>query len=217
MKALLINGSPHKRGVTNLALETVAEGLAEGGCDAEIVWLGAKPISGCLACGRCRETGRCGWGRGRGLGWWGVFFFSPATPPTPHAAPGFVRGAPPLLGAPPGQVTSAMHRLFYTGAVDWSGKVGAAVVNSRRGGETTAFDQLNKYFTISGMPIVSSYYWNELYGNTPEEAAQDAEGLAVMRQLGRNMAWLIACIKDGAEAGHPYPGRVHRAQTNFIR
>ena len=134
-----------------------------------------------------------------------------------HAPPAIVPGPRPFSGPPPGQVTSAMHRLFYTGAVDWSGKVGAAVVNSRRGGETTAFDQLNKYFTISGMPIVSSYYWNELYGNAPEEAAQDAEGLAVMRQLGRNMAWLIACIKDGAEAGHPYPGRVHRAQTNFIR
>lgn len=206
MKALLINGSPHKRGVTNLALETVAEGLAEGGCEAEIAWLGAKPISGCLACGRCREIGRCV-----------VDDVVNELILRAQEADGIVIGSPTHYAAATGQVTSAMHRLFYTGAVDWSGKVGAAVVNCRRGGETAAFDQLNKYFTISGMPIVSSYYWNELYGNTPEEAAQDAEGLATMRQLGRNMAWLIACIKDGADAGHPYPGRVHRAQTNFIR
>ena len=206
MKALLINGSPHKRGVTNLALETVAEGLAEGGCDAEIVWLGAKPISGCLSCGRCRELGRCV-----------VNDVVNELIPKAQEADGLVIGSPVHYAAASGQVTSAMHRLFYTGAVDWSGKVGASVVSCRRGGAATAFDQLNKSFTITGMPIVSSYYWNELYGNTPEEAAQDAEGLAVMRQLGRNMAWLIACIKDGAEAGHPYPGRVHRAQTNFIR
>ena len=91
------------------------------------------------------------------------------------------------------------------------------MVSCRRGGAATAFDQLNKYFTITGMPIVSSYYWNQIHGNTREEALQDEEGLATMQQLGLNMAWLIGCIKDGAAAGHAYPGRVHRAQTNFIR
>ena len=206
MKALLINGSPHKTGVTNLALETVAEGLAEGGCESEIVWLGAKPISGCLACGRCREIGRCV-----------INDVVNELIPKAQEADGIVIGSPVHYAAASGQVTSAMHRLFYTGAVDWSGKVGAAVVNCRRGGETTAYEQLNKYFSISGMPIVSSYYWNELYGNKPEEAAQDEEGLAVLRQLGLNVAWLIQCIQDGAAAGHAYPGRVHRAQTNFIR
>ena len=110
-----------------------------------------------------------------------------------------------------------MHRLFYTGAVDWTGKVGAAVVNCRRGGAASAFDQLNKYFTISGMPIVSSYYWNQLHGNTPEEALQDEEGLATMQQLGLNMAWLMQCVADGAAAGHAHPGRVHSAHTNFVR
>lgn len=206
MKALLINGSPHKTGVTNLALETVAEGLAEGGCESEVFWLGAKPISGCLACGRCREIGRCV-----------INDVVNELIPKAQEADGIVIGSPVHYAAASGQVTSAMHRLFYTGAVDWSGKVGAAVVNCRRGGETTAYEQLNKYFSISGMPIVSSYYWNELYGNKPEEAARDEEGLAVLRQLGLNVAWLIQCIQDGAAAGHAYPGRVHRAQMNFIR
>lgn len=206
MKALLINGGPHKKGCTNLALEYVARGLAEGGVDSEIVWLGNKPLAGCMACGRCREQGRC-------------VFDDVVNELIPKAreADGLVIGSPVHYAAPAGQVVSAMHRLFYTGAVDWSGKVGAAVVSCRRGGSATAYDQLNKYFSITGMPIVSSYYWNEIHGNTPEEALQDEEGLATMQQLGLNMAWLIGCIKAGEKDGHPYPGRVHQARTNFIR
>lgn len=206
MKALLINGSPHKSGVTNLALEYVAKGLAEGGCESEIVWLGAKPISGCLACGQCRKLGRCV-----------VDDVVNTLIPKAQEADGLVIGSAVHYAAPTGQVVSAMHRLFYTGAVDWTGKVGAAVVNCRRGGAASAFDQLNKYFTISGMPIVSSYYWNQLHGNTPEEALQDEEGLATMQQLGLNMAWLMQCVADGAAAGHTHPGRVHSAHTNFVR
>ena len=143
MKALLINGSPHKAGVTNLALEYVAKGLAEGGCESEIVWLGAKPISGCLACGQCRKLGRCV-----------VDDVVNTLIPKAQEADGLVVGSPVHYAAPSGQVVSAMHRLFYTGAVDWTGKVGAAVVNCRRGGAASAFDQLNKYFTISGMQHV---------------------------------------------------------------
>lgn len=206
MKALLINGGPHKQGCTNVALEYVARGLAEGGVDSEIVWLGNKPISGCMACGRCRDLGRCV-----------VDDVVNELIPKAWEADGLVIGSPVHYAAPAGQVVSAMHRLFYTGAVDWSGKVGAAVVSCRRGGSASAFDQLNKYFTITGMPIASSYYWNEIHGNTPEEALQDKEGLAIMQQLGLNMAWLINCIKAGEKDGHPYPGRVHKAQTNFIR
>ena len=206
MKALLINGSPHEKGCTNLALEHVAKGLAEGGCDSEIVWLGGKPIGGCRACGGCRKLGRCV-----------IDDVVNELIPKAQEADGLVIGSPVHYAAPSGQAVSAMHRLFYTGAVDWSGKVGAAVVSCRRGGSATAYDQLNKYFSISGMPVVSSYYWNEIHGNTPEEAAQDEEGVATMEQLGLNMAWLISCIKEGEKNGHPYPGRVHSAHTNFIR
>ena len=203
MKALLINGSPHKRGVTNLALETVAEGLAEGGCEAEIAWLGAKPISGCLACGRCREIGRCV-----------VDDVVNELIPRAQEVDGIVIGSPTHYAAATGQVTSAMHRLFYTGAVDWSGKVGAAVVNCRRGGETAVFDQLNKYFTITNMVVVGSQYWNSVHGQLKGEAAQDAEGLQTMRTLGNNMAWVLANLKDG---GHPLPEKEQGIKTNFIR
>ncbi len=206
MKALLINGGPHKQGCTNLALEHVARGLAEGGCDSEIVWLGNKPIAGCMACGRCRELGRCV-----------IDDVVNELIPKAREADGIVIGSPVHYAAPAAQAVAAMHRLFYTRAVDWSGKVGASVVSCRRGGSATAFDQLNKYFSISGMPQVSSYYWNEIHGNTPEEALQDEEGLATMQQLGLNMAWLISCIKAGEKSGHPYPGHVHSAKTNFIR
>ena len=206
MKALLINGSPHKNGCTTLALEYVAKGLAEGGCASEIVWLGAKPIAGCLSCDRCRQIGRCV-----------IDDVVNELIPKANEADGLVIGSPVHYAAASGQVTSAMHRLFFNGAVDWSGKVGAAVVSCRRGGAAAAFDQINKYFTITGMPVVSSYYWNQIHGNTREEALQDEEGLATMRLLGLNMAWLMQCIKDGAEAGHAYPGHVHRARTNFIR
>lgn len=206
MKALLINGGPHKDGCTNVALEYVAKGLEEGGCESEIVWLGNEPIAGCIACGTCRKTGAC------------VFRdVVDELIPKAQEADGLVIGSPVHFAAATGQVTSAMHRLFYCGAVDWSGKVGASVVSCRRGGAATTFDQLNKYFTIKGMPVVSSYYWNQIHGNTRGEALQDAEGLATMQQLGLNMAWLIRCIRAGAEAGVAYPGRVHAAQTNFIR
>ena len=206
MKALLINGSPHRQGCTNLALEYVAKGLAEGGVDAQIVWLGSKPLAGCMACNACRKTGR-------------RIHDDVVNEliPLANEADGIVIGSPVHYAAASGQVTSAMHRLFYTGAVDWSGKVGASVVSCRRGGASAAFDQLNKYFTITGMPIVSSYYWTQIHGNTPEEAMRDEEGLATMQQLGLNMAWLIRCIKAGRDAGFAYPGRVHSAKTNFIR
>lgn len=147
MKALLINGGPHKQGCTNLALEHVARGLAEGGCDSEIVWLGNKPIAGCMACGRCRELGRCV-----------IDDVVNELIPKAREADGIVIGSPVHYAAPAAQAVAAMHRLFYTRAVDWSGKVGASVVSCRRGGSATAFDQLNKYFSISGMPQVSSYY-----------------------------------------------------------
>ena len=206
MKVVLVNGSPHKSGCTHVALQEVASALEADGIETQEIWLGVKPISGCLACGRCRELGKCV-----------IDDIANEVAAAIDEADGVVLGSPVHYAAASGQVTSAMHRLFYTGAVDWSGKVGASVVSCRRGGAATAFDQLNKYFTITGMPIVSSYYWNQIHGNTREEALQDEEGLATMQQLGLNMAWMLRCRQQAEGAGVAMPEPESKVATNFIR
>jgi multimeric flavodoxin WrbA len=207
MKVLLINGSPKANGCTFTALSEVAKALESEGIETEIFHVGTKPIRGCMACGGCSNTdSQC------------VFDDDTVNIALKKAkeADGFVFGSPVHYAGASGQITSFLDRFFYAGE-DFEYKPGAAIVSCRRGGSTAAFDQLNKYFTISNMPIVSSQYWNMVHGNTPEEVKQDLEGMQTMRTLGKNMAWLLKCINAGKEAGVKLPEKEPREFTNFIR
>ncbi|HEY8422209.1 MAG TPA: flavodoxin family protein [Thermoclostridium sp.] len=206
MKVILVNGSPNAKGCTYTALNEVAKTLQKNGIETEIFQLGTKPISGCLACGKCFKTGKCVIDDC-------VNEFLDKVP----EADGFVFGSPVHYAAASGQLTSFLHRVFYGKGGIFKGKVGAAVVSCRRGGAATAFDQINKYFTISGMPVVSSQYWNQVHGSTPEEVLQDGEGMQTMRTLGNNMAWLLKCIEAGREKGILVPEGEKPIRTDFIR
>ena len=207
MKALLINGSPRERGCTYTALSELARTLEAEGIETELVQAGARTTHGCIACGKCRETGKC------------VFDdVVNETAPKLAEADALVIGAPVYYASPAGGAISFMDRLFFsTPYIDKAMKVGASVVSCRRGGNTATFDALNKYFTICNMPVVSSQYWNQVHGNTPEEVLQDAEGLQMMRTLGENMAWLLRSIEAGKKAGVPAPQYEPKVATNFIR
>ena len=206
MKALLINGSAHQKGCTYTALKEVAGILEQEGIETEFLWIGAKPVAGCIGCGSCRSTGRC-------------FVDDQVNQVVERLEEldGFVIGSPVYYAGPSGQLTAFLDRLFYAGGGRFRGKLGAAVVSCRRGGAATAFDRLNKYFTINSMPVVSSQYWNQVHGNTPEEVRRDLEGLQIMRTLGRNMAWLLKCIDLGRANGIQLPPQEERVATNFIR
>ncbi len=206
MKALLVNGSPHERGCTYTALREVEKVLAERGVDAEILYLGMKPIAGCIACGKCSETGACVWNDlvnevGRRL----------------DEFDALVLGSPVYYAGPCAQLTAFLDRLFFAYSGKMAGKLGASVVSCRRGGASAAFDRLNKYFTICNMPVVSSQYWNQVHGFTPEDVMKDHEGLQTMRTLAENMAWLLKSIEAGRAAGVPAPRYEPRVATNFIR
>ena len=206
MKVLLVNGSPRAAGCTNTALEEVAKTLGEAGIETEIFWLGAKPVQDCVACGKCRELKKC------------VFDDVVNTLiEKAKTADGFVFGSPVYYAHPSGRVQSALDRAFYAGKYAFAGKPGAAVVSSRRGGTASSFDVINKYFGISSMPVVSSTYWNMVYGNTPDEVRRDEEGMQTMRNLGRNMAYLLRCIEAGKAAGIEAPAQEGAFKTNFIR
>lgn len=208
MKVLLINGSPKVKGCTYTALCEVAKELEKENIETEIFHIGNKPIRGCMACGGCsrNESRKC------------VFNDDTVNIALEKAkeADGFIFGSPVHYASASGQITSFLDRFFYAGD-SFQYKPGAAIVSCRRGGSTAAFDQLNKYFTISNMPIVSSQYWNMVHGNTPEEVKQDLEGMQTMRVLGKNMAWLLKSINAGKEAGVALPEKEPRAWTNFIR
>lgn len=206
MKVLLINGSPKPQGCTYTALCEVAKELEKENIETEIFHVGNKPIRGCMGCGGCKTSGKC------------VFNDDTVNIALEKAkeADGFIFGSPVHYAGASGQITSFLDRFFYAGNV-FAYKPGAAIVSCRRGGSTAAFDQLNKYFTISNMPVVSSQYWNMVHGNTPDEVRQDLEGMQTMRTLGRNMAWLLKCLKVGKEAGVSLPETEVRARTNFIR
>ena len=203
MKVLLINGSPHEHGCTDTALREVEKALIECGAETEILWLGNDVVRDCIACGGCRKTGKC-------------VFDDVANEIIEKAADcsGFVFGTPVYYAHPSGRVLSVLDRVFFAGGRYFAHKPGAAVCSARRGGTTATFDVMNKFFTISQMPVVSSTYWNMVHGNSPEEVMQDAEGLQTMRNLGRNMAWLIQCIE---RSGIPAPQAERSAFTNFIR
>ena len=202
MKALLINGSPRERGCTYTALSELAQALEAEGIETEIIQAGARTTHGCIACGKCRETGKC------------VFDdVVNETAPKLAQADALVIGAPVYYASPAGAI-SFMDRLFHSTGIDMTMKVGAAVVSCRRGGNTSSFDVLNKYFTIAGMPIASSQYWNMVYGNTPEEVRKDLEGLQTMRTLGRNMAFLMKSIALG-KAQYGLPKKEKSIVTSF--
>lgn len=211
MKVMLVNGSPHKNGCTHRALAEVAAALDTNGIESEIFWIGAKPAAGCMACGRCRETGAC--------------IFNDAVNEfraRAELADGFVFGAPVHYAHAASSLMGFMDRLFYSngkaGAADvLSFRPAAAIASARRAGTTAALDDMQKFFTISNMPIVSSRYWNMVHGCTPEEVEQDQEGLWTMRQLGRNMAWLLKSLEAGREAGIGLPDREAGSFTSFIR
>ena len=205
MKVLLINGSPRRNGCTFTALSEVEKTLHLEGVVTELVQLGAKAVQGCIACGRCKTLGRC------------VFDdLVNETAPKLEAADGLVVGSPVYYASANGSLIAFLDRLFYSTPFDKTMKAGAAVLSCRRGGASASFDELNKYFTISGMPVVSSQYWNSVHGNTPEEVGQDLEGLQIMRTLGRNMAFLVKSIALGREK-LGLPEKEPRVSTNFIR
>ena len=205
MKVLLINGSPHKKGATNRILEEVAKELNKEGIDTEIICVGCENISGCLACGYCYKNGKCVKND-----------IVNVVAEKFKDADGLVIGSPVYYASANGTLISFLDRLFYSSHFDKTMKVGASVVNCRRGGNASTFDELNKYFTICGMPVASSQYWNETHGNTVCEVEQDLEGLQTMRTLGRNMAFLIKSIKLGKEK-YGLPEKEKREGTNFIR
>lgn len=206
MKVLLVNGSPHAKGCTWTALSEVAAELEKQGIGTQIFQLGTQPVAGCIACGSCRKTGRC--------------FREDKVNEALALVPdfdGFVFGSPVYYASASGQLESFLDRLFFAGSSLFANKPGAAVVSCRRGGASAAFEQINKYFGMNNMPVVTSIYWNQVHGNTPDEVRQDAEGLLTMRQLARNMAWMLRCFEAGKAAGIPMPATEPVIRTNFIR
>lgn len=188
-KVILLNGSPRANGCTAAALAEMEKVLREEGVETELIQVGGKCIRGCIACGRCADAGKC------------VFDdLVNEVAPKFEAADGLVVGSPVYYASPNGTIISFMDRLFYSTPFTKHLKVGAAVVSARRGGNTAAFDVLNKYFTISGMPVASSTYWNQVHGFTAEDVQKDLEGLQTMRNLAKNMAFLIRSIAAGRES-----------------
>ena len=202
MKVLLINGSPHKEGCTYTALKEVAGALEKNGIETEIYYIGTKPVYGCTGCHRCGELGRC------------VFDGDVLNDLAARCieADGIVIGSPVYFASINGALGALLDRLFVSVGSKLAYKPGAAVVSVRRGGAGSAFDRINKYFTISQMPVVSSQYWNNVHGFVPEHVKKDAEGLQIMRRLGTNMAWLLKSIKVGEG---PIPLDEPRMVTNF--
>jgi len=205
MKVLLINGSPKANGNTAFALRQMAEVFADQGIEAEVIHIGNQAIRGCIACGSCYKSGKC--------------VFDDAVNEIAdkfEAADGIVVGSPVYYASANATLIAFLDRLFYSSHFDKRMKVGACVTVARRGGCSATFDELNKYFTISGMPVASSHYWNSIHGRTPGEAAQDAEGIAIMRNLAKNMAFLMKSISLGKET-FGLPEYDKREMTHFIR
>ena len=204
MKVLMINGSPRPNGNTSVALREMETVFATEGIETEIIQIGNKPIRGCIACGKCAEQGRC--------------VFDDAVneiAPKFEACDGLVVGSPVYYASANATLVAFLTRLFFSTPFDKTMKVGAAVAVARRGGLSATFDELNKFFTISGMPVASSQYWNSVHGREPGQAAQDAEGLQTMRTLARNMTFLMRSIELGKEK-YGLPEREKFQRTNFI-
>ena len=205
MKVLMINGSPHEKGNTYVALHEMEKIFTEAGIEVEIVWIGNKDIRGCVACYSCAKTGKC--------------VFDDAVneiAPKFEEADGLVIGSPVYYAAANGTLVSLLNRLFYSTRFNKTMKVGASVAAARRGGLTTTFDQLNKYFTICGMPVASGQYWNGIHGRMGEDALGDEEGLQMMRTVAKNMIFLMKSIELGKEK-FGLPEKEKTIRTNFIR
>lgn len=200
----MLNGSPHPRGNTSIALAQMEEVFEASGIQTTTVLLGTKDVRGCIACGRCRQTGRC-------------VFDDVVNELLPlfEEADGLVVASPVYYASANATLVAALDRLFYCAPFNKAMKVGASVAVARRGGCSATFDQLNKYFTISGMPVASSQYWNSVHGRVAGEASQDLEGLQTMRYLAQNMTFLMKSIALGKEA-YGIPPREPSIQTNFI-
>lgn len=204
-KILLINGSPHEKGCTYTALCEIADILTRNDVESEILYLGTKPVAGCIACGNCFQTGRC--------------VFDDKVNEVLEKLDeydGIVVGSPVYYAGPTGQLCAFLDRLFFCSERRMAGKLGAAVVSCRRGGASAAFDRLNKYFTICNMTVVASQYWNQVHGFTPEDVRKDEEGLQTMRTLAQNMAWLLKNRNAGKAQGISAPIYEARINTNFI-
>lgn len=205
MKVILVNGSSRENGCTGAALSEAARALKEEGIETEMFFIGNKAIPDCIACRKCREIGKC------------VFddivneFVKKA-----EDADGFLFGSPVYFAHPSGRLLTFMDRAFYSGKKAFAFKPAAAVLSARRAGTTASLDVINKYFNICSMPIVSSTYWNHVYGSQPEEVSQDKEGLMTMYNIGKNMAWLLKCIDLAKNHGLTHPDN-EKVLTNFIR
>ena len=206
MKVLMVNGSPKAKGNTYIALHEMEKVFMEDGIETEIVHIGNKDIRGCIACGSCRDKGKC--------------VFDDVVNETAikfKECDGFVVGSPVYYASANATLIAFLTRLFYSTSFDKTMKAGACVVAARRGGLSSTFDELNKFFTISNMIVVGSQYWNQIHGNNKEEAIKDEEGLQTMRTLGNNMAWVLKCIETGNKNGIEKPVKEKRISTNFIR
>lgn len=204
-KILLINGSPNEKGCTYTALCEIAATLAKNDVESEILYLGKKPVAGCIACGKCFQTGCC--------------VFDDKVNEVLEKLDeydGIMVGSPVYYAGPTGQLCAFLDRLFFCSERRMAGKLGAAVVSCRRGGASAAFDRLNKYFTICNMTVVGSQYWNQVHGFTPEDVRKDEEGLQTMRTLAQNMAWLLKNKNAGKAQGISAPVYEARINTNFI-
>ena len=210
MKVLLVNGSPHKEGCTYTALAEVGNELNQSGIDTDVFWIGNKPLSGCIACKSCIQKNRC--------------VFDDAVNDFLELAgdyDGFIFGTPVHWAGASGAITSFLDRVFYAdlngGGNRFLLKPAAVVMSARRAGTTATWDQVNKYFGLMQMPIITSRYWNMVHGAKPEDVKQDAEGLQTLRVLGRNMAWFLKCKEAGEKAGIQLPEQEPMTFTNFIR
>ena len=205
MKVLMINGSPNEHGCTYTALSEIEGTLSKHNIKSEIIYLGKKPIAGCIDCRQCRETGKCA--------------FNDHVNDLLERMDSFdaiVLGSPVYFAGPAGQLCAFLDRFFRCSFGRMAGKLGASVVSCRRGGASATFDRLNKYFTISNMNVVGSQYWNQVHGFTPDDVRKDKEGLQTMRVLAENMAWLLKSIEAGRAAGVAAPVYEARVMTNFI-
>lgn len=205
MKVLMLSGSPHTSGATTIALREMEQIFKQGGIETEIIQIGNQPVRGCIACYSCKKQGKC------------VFDdIVNELAPKFEACDGLVIASPVYYASANATLAALLDRLFYSTHFDKTMKVGASVVAARRGGLSATFDQLNKYFTISGMPVASGQYWNSIHGNGPGEAESDVEGRQIMRTLARNMTFLMKSIKLGKDA-YGLPEKEPVTPTNFIR
>jgi len=204
-KILLINGSPNEHGCTFTALTEIADTLSKNNVESELLYLGKKPIAGCIACMKCQQTGHC--------------IFDDKVNGVLEKLDeydGIVVGSPVYYAGPTGQLCAFLDRLFFCSEARMAGKLAASVVSCRRGGASAAFDRLNKYFSISNMHIVGSQYWNQVHGFTPEDVRKDEEGLQTMRTLAQNMVWLLKNMDAGKVQGVTPPQYEERVHTHFI-